>query len=98
MRGEGTTRAEFRFHIYIPLLSFFFFPRTQEASSVASQGNPLLKKFELPLFDEIEAEHVVPGMTQLLEGLNEELDKLEDQVTPSWSGRGLAIPLLARAT
>ena len=39
-----------------------------------------------PLFDEVKAEHVVPGITQLLDELNAELDELEKKVQPTWSG------------
>ena len=39
-----------------------------------------------PLFDEVTAEHVVPGITQLLDELNAELDELEKKVQPTWSG------------
>ena len=39
-----------------------------------------------PLFDEVKAEHVVPGITQLLDELNAELDELEKKVEPTWHG------------
>jgi oligopeptidase A len=48
--------------------------------------NPLLIGKGLPPFEAIKPEHVVPAMTQLLAELDEELAKLEHQVTPSWSG------------
>jgi oligopeptidase A len=48
--------------------------------------NPLLIGKELPPFEAIKPEHVVPAMTQLLAELDEELAKLEHQVTASWSG------------
>lgn len=38
-----------------------------------------------PLFDEVKAEHVVPGITQLLDELNAELDELEQKVQPTWT-------------
>ncbi|MEO0837031.1 MAG: M3 family metallopeptidase [Cyanobacteria bacterium J06642_3] len=48
--------------------------------------NPLLIGKGLPPFDEINAEHVVPAMTQILTELDEEITKLEENVTPTWSG------------
>lgn len=48
--------------------------------------NPLLIGKGLPPFNEIKAEHVVPAMTQLLKELASEVGKLEDNVTPTWSG------------
>lgn len=48
-------------------------------------GNPLLIGKGLPPFDAIQPEHVVPGMTQLLTQLEEELTTLEANVTPTWS-------------
>ncbi len=55
--------------------------------------NPLLIGKGLPPFNEIEAGHVVPAMTQLLKELDEEVTKLEANVTPTWSG--LVEPLTA---
>ncbi len=48
--------------------------------------NPLLIGKGLPPFNEIKAEQVVPAMTQILEELDEEISKLEENVTPTWSG------------
>ena len=48
--------------------------------------NPLLIGKGLPPFNEIKAEQVVPAMTQLLKELEEEISKLEENVTPTWSG------------
>ena len=48
--------------------------------------NPLLIGKGLPPFNEIEAGQVVPAMTQLLKELQEEVTKLETNVTPTWSG------------
>ena len=48
--------------------------------------NPLLIGNGLPPFNEIKAEHVVPAMTQILEELDEKVSKLEENVTPTWSG------------
>jgi oligopeptidase A len=46
--------------------------------------NPLLIGQGLPPFDQIEAVHVVPAMTQLLGELETELTTLETQITPTW--------------
>ena len=48
--------------------------------------NPLLIGKGLPPFNKIKAEHVVPAMTQILEELDERVSKLEEDVTPTWSG------------
>ncbi|CAK0786373.1 hypothetical protein CVIRNUC_009586 [Coccomyxa viridis] len=49
-------------------------------------SNPLLVDSPFPLFDEVKAEDVVPGITQLLDDLNATLDDLEKKVEPTWSG------------
>ncbi|MEY2856164.1 MAG: hypothetical protein RLZZ74_473 [Cyanobacteriota bacterium] len=48
--------------------------------------NPLLIGKGLPPFDQIKAEQVVPAITQLLQDLDEGVSKLEENVTPTWSG------------
>jgi oligopeptidase A len=48
--------------------------------------NPLLIGKGLPPFDKIKAEQVVPAITQLLKELESEVSKLEENVTPTWSG------------
>ena len=45
-----------------------------------------LQDSPFPLFDEVKAEHVVPGITQLLDEVNAELDELEKKVQPTWTG------------
>ncbi|EIE24885.1 peptidase M3 family protein [Coccomyxa subellipsoidea C-169] len=55
-----------------------------EADTSAST-NPLLTDAPFPLFDQVKAEHVVPGITKLIEDLNAELDELEKTVQPTWS-------------
>jgi hypothetical protein len=40
----------------------------------------------LPLYDQVKAEHVVPGVRQLLKELNAEIDRLEGSVEPTWEG------------
>ena len=39
-----------------------------------------------PLYDQVKAEHVVPGVTQLLADLNAEIDQLEQSVQPTFEG------------
>jgi len=56
-----------------------------EAAPPAAE-NPLLQETELPQYDKIKAEHVVPGIRSLLEQLNREIDDLEANVEPTWSG------------
>ena len=48
--------------------------------------NPLLVGKGLPPFSEIKAEHVEPAITQILKELDEGVSKLEENVTPTWSG------------
>jgi oligopeptidase A len=50
------------------------------------QDNPLLGSSDLPRFDLITPEHVVPAMRQLLAELETELQRLESQVQPTWEG------------
>ena len=52
----------------------------------AIASNPLLIGQGLPPFDQIQPQQVVPAMTQLLEALQQELETLEANVTPTWSG------------
>ncbi len=68
---------------------------TPVKASIESAGNPLLIGKGLPPFGEIKAEHVVPGIEQLLENLEEDLRSLETQLkaklqssphaSPSWA-------------
>ncbi|MEQ9624357.1 M3 family metallopeptidase [Coleofasciculus chthonoplastes] len=48
--------------------------------------NPLRCGKGLPPFDQIEPNHIVPAMTQLLAELEQELAALEEGVTPTWDG------------
>lgn len=48
--------------------------------------NPLLMGQGLPPFGEIKADHVVPAMTQILQEVETELNHLENNVIPTWSG------------
>jgi oligopeptidase A len=47
---------------------------------------PLLQGQGLPPFPEIQAEQVVPDITELLAEANEELTKLEAHLIPTWAG------------
>ena len=55
--------------------------------------NPLLIGEGLPPFDRLQAEQVVPAMTQLLQELDQQLTDLETQGQPTWTG--LMEPLTA---
>ncbi len=48
--------------------------------------NPLLIGQGLPPFQDIKAEHVIPGMTQLLQELETTFTNLEANLTPTWEG------------
>ncbi|GAA0165930.1 metalloprotease [Lithospermum erythrorhizon] len=50
-----------------------------------SNNNPLLKEFYFPPFDTIKAEHVRPGIRELLKKLDGELVELERNVEPTWA-------------
>ncbi|KAK9134204.1 hypothetical protein Syun_013534 [Stephania yunnanensis] len=58
---------------------------------VRSGANPLLREFDFPPFDAVEAEHVRPGIRALLQQLESELVELERTVEPSWPK--LVVPL-----
>ncbi|KAM7520324.1 hypothetical protein LguiB_019286 [Lonicera macranthoides] len=47
-------------------------------------NNPLLKDFDFPPFDAVEAGHVRPAIRSLLKKLESELAELEKTVEPSW--------------
>jgi oligopeptidase A len=51
-----------------------------------TQENPLLIGQGLPPFDVIQPEQVVPGITQLLAELEEQLAALEKTINPTWAG------------
>lgn len=56
------------------------------ASSVdeSFDSNPLLRDFEFPPFDIVEAKHVRPGIRELLRRLEGDLVELERTVEPTW--------------
>ncbi len=59
----------------------------------STADNPLLIGEGLPPFDRLQADQVVPAMTQLLQELDQQLTDLETQGQPTWSG--LMEPLTA---
>ncbi|KAJ9540710.1 hypothetical protein OSB04_027216 [Centaurea solstitialis] len=65
--------------------SFSSSSATAPMSSVTDDNNnPLLKDFQFPPFDAIDASHVRPGMRALLKKLDSDLKELEKNVEPSW--------------
>ncbi|KAJ9507608.1 hypothetical protein QJQ45_019220 [Haematococcus lacustris] len=56
------------------------------AGAVTADSNPLLVDTSFPLYDKVTAEHVVPGVRALLAALHAEIDALEQNVVPTWSG------------
>ncbi|KAK3411839.1 hypothetical protein EUGRSUZ_I00594 [Eucalyptus grandis] len=48
------------------------------------ESNPLLRDFDFPPFDAVEARHVRPGVLALLKKLESDLEELERTVEPSW--------------
>ncbi|EFJ49660.1 hypothetical protein VOLCADRAFT_104239 [Volvox carteri f. nagariensis] len=56
------------------------------SASIPEPPNPLLANVSFPKYDEVKPEHVVPGVRQLLSELHAEIDKLESEVVPTWSG------------
>lgn len=59
----------------------------------STADNPLLIGEGLPPFDRLQADQVVPAMTQLLNELDQQLTDLETQGQPTWAG--LMEPLTA---
>ena len=53
-------------------------------NQVSPQINPLLVGSGLPPFEQIQPEHIVPAMTQLLSELETELADLESNLVPTW--------------
>lgn len=47
--------------------------------------NPLINNFDLPKFDEIKNEHILPAVDKVVEEVNLELDLLEQSAKPTWS-------------
>ncbi|KAL8246955.1 hypothetical protein R6Q59_008171 [Mikania micrantha] len=59
-------------------------PLRAPTMSTVSDDNPLLRTFEFPPFDAIDACHVLPGLRALLKKLDSDLMELEKTVEPSW--------------
>lgn len=57
----------------------------QHCAPSQASANALLQDTPFPLFDQVKAEHVMPGIIKLIEDLNAELDELEKTVQPTWS-------------
>ena len=56
------------------------------SSSMPSEAPGVVQDAAFPLFDQVQAEHVVPGITALVAQLNKEIDALEESVEPTWEG------------
>ncbi|XP_062005634.1 probable cytosolic oligopeptidase A [Rosa rugosa] len=54
-------------------------------------SNPLLRDFDFPPFDVVDASHVRPGIRALLKKLESDLEELERTVEPNWPK--LVVPL-----
>ena len=54
--------------------------------SEAVHSSPILDHSSLPRFAVITPDHVVPGLTHILDTLESELQAFEQTVTPSWEG------------
>jgi len=60
-------------------------------ATAAKIDNPLLIGRGLPPFGQIQPEHVVPAITQVLAEVHDRLTHLEETATPTWEG--LMVPL-----
>jgi len=50
------------------------------------KDNPLLQKTEIPLFDQITPEHVVPAVRHILSNAEKALQRIEESAQPTWEG------------
>ncbi|KAI3982216.1 hypothetical protein MKX01_019122 [Papaver californicum] len=57
---------------------------SQEEEVVELKDNPLLRDFDFPPFDVVEAKHVRPAIRAILNELENELVELEKSVEPTW--------------
>ncbi|KAI3931161.1 hypothetical protein MKX01_029351 [Papaver californicum] len=57
---------------------------SQEEEVVELKDNPLLRDFDFPPFDVLEAKHVRPAIRAILNELENELVELEKSVEPTW--------------
>jgi Zn-dependent oligopeptidase len=55
-------------------------------NNILCDSTSCLQDTTLPAFDKIKAEHVVPGIRELLAQLNADIDALEQNVVPTWAG------------
>ena len=53
---------------------------------MALENNPLLVTDGLPRYDEIQPEHVEPGVRNLLIQIERQIEELEKTLTPTWEG------------
>ncbi|MBF2078362.1 MAG: M3 family metallopeptidase [Synechococcales cyanobacterium T60_A2020_003] len=56
------------------------------SSSVTALENPLLVGQGLPPFEQIQPQHIVPAVQQLLSDLEDQLTSLEATLNPTWTG------------
>ncbi|MEA5467809.1 M3 family metallopeptidase, partial [Spirulina sp. 06S082] len=61
-------------------------PKLANKNKKNMSDNPLLIGKELPPFDIIKPQHIIPAIKQLLEDLKTEQTRLESSVTPTWEG------------
>ncbi len=47
----------------------------QAPPAEAAEANPLLQDVSFPLYDAVQAHHVVPGVKHMLKELHEQIDK-----------------------
>jgi oligopeptidase A len=81
-----TTLESIRIKKSFPVEKLATHTKETMSANVTISSNPLLRGTGLPPFAEIQSEHVVPAMTQLLAELETELSSLEANVEPAWSG------------
>lgn len=61
-------------------------PQIKKTSTTHTTQHQQQQDVVFPKFDEIKAEHVVPGMRALLATLHADIDALEASVQPTWEG------------
>ncbi|KAJ3672313.1 hypothetical protein LUZ60_007034 [Juncus effusus] len=61
------------------------FSAVKMAESTDLDSNPLLKDFDFPPFDSVEAKNVQPGIRDLIHTLEGDLTELERTVEPTWA-------------
>lgn len=63
---------------------------------MTSNLNPLLNNFDIPRFDQIEARHVEPAVTALIERCHKNLATLETQGKPTWDDLMAPLEMMGR--